>query len=142
MARENSGWGYDRIVGALANLGHHVSDQTVGNVLRRHGIQLAPQRSLNTTWRELIESHLSVLAGIDFFAVEVAWRGLGTYCVVLHPPGEPARLLGGGSRGIWTRPGWSKWRATRRAKAGETWSAGDKRCAIGTRSSAIRFERR
>ena len=29
MARENSGWGYDRIVGAPANLGHHVSDQTV-----------------------------------------------------------------------------------------------------------------
>src|SRR6266446_3578266 len=29
MARENSGWGYDRIVGALANLGHQVSHQTV-----------------------------------------------------------------------------------------------------------------
>jgi putative transposase len=28
MAKENSGWGYDRIVGALANLGHVVSDQT------------------------------------------------------------------------------------------------------------------
>src|SRR4030095_5515045 len=38
MARENSGWGYDRIVGALANLGHVVSDQTVGNILRRYGI--------------------------------------------------------------------------------------------------------
>jgi len=36
MARENSGWGYDRIVGALASLGYTVSDQTVGNVLRRH----------------------------------------------------------------------------------------------------------
>ena len=36
MARENSGWGYDRIVGALANLGYQVSDQTVGNILRRH----------------------------------------------------------------------------------------------------------
>jgi hypothetical protein len=33
MARENSGWGYDRIVGTLANLGHVVSDQTVGNIL-------------------------------------------------------------------------------------------------------------
>jgi hypothetical protein len=39
FARENSGWGYDRIVGALANLGHVVSDQTVGNFLRRYGIQ-------------------------------------------------------------------------------------------------------
>ena len=45
MARENSDWGYDRIVGALANLGHHVSDQTVGNMLRRHGIAPAPKRS-------------------------------------------------------------------------------------------------
>ena len=35
--------GYDRIVGALANLGHEVSDQTVGNVLRRHGIPVVPQ---------------------------------------------------------------------------------------------------
>src|SRR6202140_2640040 len=37
MADENRSWGYDRIVGALANLGHEISDQTVGNVLRRHG---------------------------------------------------------------------------------------------------------
>jgi hypothetical protein len=33
QARENSGWGYDRIVGALANLGHKISDQSVGNIL-------------------------------------------------------------------------------------------------------------
>ena len=44
LARENSGWGYDRIVCALANLGHVVSDQTVGNILRRHGIAPAPER--------------------------------------------------------------------------------------------------
>ena len=42
MAKENPGWGYDRIVGALANLGHAVSDQTVGNVLRRHGMPPCP----------------------------------------------------------------------------------------------------
>jgi hypothetical protein len=44
MARENPSWGYDRIVGALANLGHRLSDQTVGNILRRHGISPAPKR--------------------------------------------------------------------------------------------------
>src|SRR5271166_906521 len=38
MARESPSWGYDRIVGALASLGYHLSDQTVGNILRRHGI--------------------------------------------------------------------------------------------------------
>ena len=43
MAQEICGWGYDRIVGALANLGHHVSDQTVGNVLRRHGMEPGAQ---------------------------------------------------------------------------------------------------
>src|SRR5215471_6974121 len=31
IARENPSWGYDRIVGALANLGHRLSDQTVGS---------------------------------------------------------------------------------------------------------------
>jgi putative transposase len=44
FARQNRGWGYDRIVGALANLDYTVSDQTVRNVLRRHGIAPAPQR--------------------------------------------------------------------------------------------------
>ena len=44
MAQENSTWGYDRIAGALANLGHHVSDQTIGNILRRHGVAPAPKR--------------------------------------------------------------------------------------------------
>src|SRR5258707_9030522 len=39
MPDENRSWGYDRIVGALANLGHEISDQTVGNVLRRHGLK-------------------------------------------------------------------------------------------------------
>src|SRR5215510_7342468 len=38
IANENPSWSYDRIVDALANLSHHLSDQTVGNVLRRHGI--------------------------------------------------------------------------------------------------------
>ena len=83
FARENRGWGYDRIVGALANLGHQVSDQTVGNILRRHNIAPAPERSRTTTWKEFIRSHMDVLAGADFFTVEVlTWRGLVTYYVL------------------------------------------------------------
>src|SRR5215475_3935825 len=83
MAEENRGWGYDRIVGALANLGHKVSDQTVGNILRRHNIPPAPERSRTTTWKEFIKSHMDVLVGADFFTVEVlTWRGLVTYYVL------------------------------------------------------------
>ena len=71
MADENRSWGYDRIVGALANLGHEISDQTVGNVLRRHGLPSAPARKHTTTWAAFIRVHLAVLAGTDFFTVEV-----------------------------------------------------------------------
>lgn len=93
MARENSGWGYDRIVGALANLGHRVSDQTVGNVLRRYGIPPAPKRSQKTTWKEFISAHLAVLTGVDFFTVEVlAWRGLATYYVLFFLQLETRRV--------------------------------------------------
>jgi len=38
MAKANPGWGYDRLVGALADLGHTISDQAVGNLLKRHGL--------------------------------------------------------------------------------------------------------
>jgi putative transposase len=83
LARENRGWGYDRIVGAMANLGHSIADRTVGNILRRHNIAPAPERTRTTTWKEFIRSHLEVLAGADFFSVEVlTWRGLVTYYVL------------------------------------------------------------
>jgi len=56
MAQENRSWGYDRIVGALANLGLTVSAQTVGNVLKRHGLPPAPERKTTTTWKEFIRT--------------------------------------------------------------------------------------
>ena len=83
FARENRGWGYDRIVGALANLGHQMSGQTVGNILRRHNLAPASERRRTTTWKEFIQSQVNVLAGADLFTVEVlTWRGLVT-CYVL-----------------------------------------------------------
>ena len=44
MAKENPSWGYDRMVGAMANLGYQLSDQTVGNILGRHDVAPAPKR--------------------------------------------------------------------------------------------------
>jgi hypothetical protein len=63
MAGENTGWGYDRIVGALANLGYHLSDQTVRNILRRYGIAPALKRSRTTSWKDFISVHKDLLAG-------------------------------------------------------------------------------
>jgi putative transposase len=83
IARENRSWGYDRIVGALANLGYTISDQTVGNILKRHGLPPAPERKTTTTWKEFIRTHLDVLVATDFFTAEV-WTlgGLVTYYVL------------------------------------------------------------
>jgi len=83
IAKENSDWGYDRIVGAMANLGYSLSDQTVGNILQRYDIPPAPERKHTTTWTDFIRAHMSVLAGTDFFSVEVlTLRGLVTYYVL------------------------------------------------------------
>src|SRR5437016_6209405 len=83
MAQENRSWGYDRIVGALANLGLTVSDQTVGNMLKRHGVPPAPERKTTTTWKEFMRTHMDVLVAADFFTAEV-WTlgGLVTYDVL------------------------------------------------------------
>src|SRR5262245_10523559 len=83
MAKESHDWGYDRIVGALANLGYRVCDQTIGNVLQRHGLLPAPERKRTTTWATFIRIHLALLAGTDFFTAEVlTLRGLVTYYVL------------------------------------------------------------
>jgi transposase InsO family protein len=83
MAQENRSWGYDRIAGALVHLGYTISDQTVGNILKRHGILPAPERKKTTTWKEFIRTHMEVLVATDFFTAEV-WTtaGLVTYYVL------------------------------------------------------------
>jgi putative transposase len=88
MASENRDWGYDRIAGALANLGHKVSDQTVSNVLRRHGLPPAPERKRTTTWANFIRTHMDL-----FFTVEVlTLRGLVTYYVLFFIHLESRRV--------------------------------------------------
>ena len=93
MAKENRDWGYDRIAGALANLGYEISDQTVGNVLQRHALPPAPERKRTTTWPAFIRIHLALLAGTDFFTAEVlTLRGLVTYYVLFFIHLESRRV--------------------------------------------------
>jgi hypothetical protein len=93
MASENRDWGYDRIAGALANLGYETSDQTVGNVLQRPGLPPAPERRRTTTWAAFIRTHQALLAGTDFFTAEVlTMRGLATYYVLFFIHLESGRV--------------------------------------------------
>ena len=87
MARENRSWGYDRIVGALANLGYRISDQTVGNILKRHGIPPVHERKTTMTWKEFIRIHMDVLVATDFFTSEVGtWftRVIASLLLIIH----------------------------------------------------------
>jgi len=85
MAEENPTWGYRRIQGALANLGHPIDKITVRNILRRHHMEPAPQRrKAGMSWAQFLKMHWEVLAATDFFTVEVAtWHGLVTYYVLV-----------------------------------------------------------
>ena len=76
MATDNRGWGYTRIQGALANLDHAVSRGAIATILRKHGLEPAPERVKKTTWTEFLKTHWDVLAATDFFTVDV-WTGRG-----------------------------------------------------------------
>src|SRR5438477_2565559 len=76
MAQDNRSWGYTRIQGALANLNHKVGRGTIANVLKRNGIEPAPERSRRTPWSTFLKAHWKVLAASDFLTVEV-WTGRG-----------------------------------------------------------------
>jgi len=71
MAEENRDWGYRRIQGALANLGHMLAHNTIADILRRHGIEPSPERSRKTTWKEFLDRHWEQIVASDFFTIEV-----------------------------------------------------------------------
>ncbi|MFC1587645.1 integrase core domain-containing protein [Planctomycetota bacterium] len=97
LARENRFWGCDTIQGHLKTLGFIVSDTTVSNILKRHGIEPAPERKKNTTWKEFIQSHMDVIYATDFFTTEVWTKfGLFTYYVLFFIHLETRRVYLGG----------------------------------------------
>ena len=69
LARENPRWGYQRIQGELVRLGIRVSATAIRTVLRRHGLDPAPQRA-GTTWRTFLRQQAAGIVACDFFTVD------------------------------------------------------------------------
>ena len=82
LAQENSTWGYTRIRGALANLGHQVGRSTIARTLKERGLEPAPERRRKTSWQQFLQAHWEVLAAADFFTVEV-WTRTGLVRIVV-----------------------------------------------------------
>src|SRR5262252_7031823 len=83
MAEENRAWGYRRIQGALANLGHILAHNTIANILKGHGTEPAPERGRKITWKKFLNRHWEQIVASDFFTIEV-WtaKGLQRYLVL------------------------------------------------------------
>jgi hypothetical protein len=69
MARDNPGWGYRRIHGELAGLGHKLAPSTVWQILKDAGIDPAPRRS-GQSWRAFLEAQAKTILATDFFHVD------------------------------------------------------------------------
>jgi putative transposase len=81
--RKTGIWGYLRIRGALSDLGHQLARGTIANILKRNGIEPAPERIRKTTWKEFLTQHWDLIVATDFFTVEVWTRqGLQRFVVL------------------------------------------------------------
>jgi putative transposase len=72
LARENPGWGYQRIVGELRGLGIAVSATSVRAILAAAGVPPAPQRD-GLSWRQFLRQQADATVACDFLTVETLW---------------------------------------------------------------------
>ena len=90
----------------MANLGHIVGRTTIANILKRNGIEPAPERNRKTTWKEFLRRHWAQIIAADFFTVE-AWtrNGLTRFIVLFFIDLSTRRVEVGGiassANGLW-----------------------------------------
>jgi putative transposase len=69
MARDNPGWGYRRIHGELAGLGHKLAPPTAWRILKDAGIDPAPTRP-GQSWRAFPDAQATTILATGFFHVD------------------------------------------------------------------------
>ena len=112
MAVENPRWGYTRIRGALANLGHEIGRNTVKRILFDYGIAPVPERSQRTPWKTFLQAHWAGLAASDLFTVEVlTLDGLKRYLVLFVIELKTRYIHIAGIHPVPDGRGWSRWPA-------------------------------
>jgi putative transposase len=101
LAADNPTWGYRRIHGELAGLGHHLAPSTVWAILKRHGIDPAPRRT-GPTWTQFLTAQARGIIACDTFVVDtVSLRQLHVLFFIehatrqVHLAGITSHLTGG-----------------------------------------------
>jgi putative transposase len=93
LVRENPSWGYRRVHGELATLGIKVAPSTVWEILKREGVDPAPERA-STTWADFLRSQADALLACDFIET-VTLNGQRQYILaVIEHATRRVRVLG------------------------------------------------
>ncbi len=69
LARENPTWGYRRIHRELARLGLAIAASTVWAILKKAGIEPAPERS-SESWATFLRAQAAEIVACDFFTID------------------------------------------------------------------------
>lgn len=69
FATENPTWGYRRIHGELAGLGHRMAPSTVWLILQCTGFDPTPHR-WGPTWHQFLTAQATTIAACDFFTID------------------------------------------------------------------------
>ena len=101
MARENPTWGYRRLAGELARLGHTIAASSVWNILKAAGIEPSPTRS-TVSWTALLRSQAA--AACDFATVDTAlgWRFYLLFFIDIRTRGVTLAGITTNPSGPWT----------------------------------------